>query len=88
MTAAKKADENHQEAIMELTKELEKVNERILVFESEMKAEDANKNREIVLEESQRREYNRWRRWMDVDGYTWRQLLSIKKKLLVDVSNT
>ncbi|XP_015793596.1 LOW QUALITY PROTEIN: structural maintenance of chromosomes protein 1A-like [Tetranychus urticae] len=59
LTAAKKADENHQEAIMELTKELEKVNEKIAVFESEMKAEDANKNREIVLEESQRREYNR-----------------------------
>ncbi|RWS08268.1 structural maintenance of chromosomes protein 1A-like protein 2, partial [Dinothrombium tinctorium] len=59
LSSAKKAHNNHEEAINELKEELRKVNERYAEFEKELAEERESKKRDIVLEESQRKEYNR-----------------------------
>ncbi|KAI1278821.1 Structural maintenance of chromosomes protein 1A [Halotydeus destructor] len=58
LTAAKKTHLNHQDAINELQEELDKVNKRYSKFEKENEKEREKLKRDIVLEESQRKEYD------------------------------
>jgi len=59
LASAKKQHVNHEDAIDELETELKKVNKRIEKFEAEVEREKEAQKSDIVLEESQKKEYVR-----------------------------
>ena len=58
-SSAKKSHENHEETISELEKELDQVSRRCDKFEREMQKKREEQRSDIVLEEEQRKEYDR-----------------------------
>lgn len=59
LSSAKKSHDNHQETISELQKEFDQAERRLVKFDKEMARKREESRSDIVLEEEQRREYDR-----------------------------